>query len=235
MQKLHSILLTRPLAASKRMKGDLLSINSKLNILISPLMVIQNCHYDFLHKDYGAYIFTSENAIKSVLVNHASLQKADVFCVGQQTEKQAIQAGYNVLGTYPRVRLLVSDLSNSHFKGTLMYFRGEHVSCDLKKILVEKGLSVEELIVYKQRAQSLGKEAFNLLSSKPTLMPLYSARTARLFSKEVAELPSKGHLVYCMSENIKSEIALNWNVEVAPAGSRVENLNRICQMVEGIN
>ena len=230
LQKYRSILLTRPIEASRRMKNDLLSINNKLDILISPLIEIQYTAYDFIKRDYSAYIVTSENAINSLMSNKVSLGEIDVFCVGQQTQRLAIKAGYNVLGTYPRVELLVKDLSELKFKDKLFYFRGDHVSCDLKPTLGNKGIEIEEMIVYNQQACSLSKEAFNLLASKPCLIPLFSARTAKLFSKEVATLSSKVHLIYCMSENIKKKVALDWNCKVAPIGINAANMADICRL-----
>ena len=210
------------------MKSDLLSINNNLDILISPLIEIQYTPYDFIQRDYSGYIFTSENAILSLLSSGISLGNVDVFCVGKQTQKLAIKSGFNVLSTYPRVELLVRDLGELKFKDKLFYFRGDHVSCDLKPALSEMGIVIEELIVYNQLACSLSKEAFNLLSSKPCLIPLYSARTAKLFSKQVSKLSSNGHLIYCMSENIKREVALDWGFEVTPIGTNLEHIAQIC-------
>lgn len=229
-QKNRSILLTRPIRASRRMKSDLLSINSNLDILISPLIEIQYTPCDFIQRDYSGYIITSENAILSLLSSGISLGNVDVFCVGKQTRKLAIKSGFNVLGTYPRVELLVRDLGELKFKGKLFYFRGDFVSCDLKTVLWKKEILIEELIVYKQLASTLSKKAFGLLARKPCLIPLFSARTAKLFSKEVCTLPSNGHLIYCLSENIKREVEIGWECEVAPSDLNLGHLAQLCSL-----
>ena len=229
-QKYRAIILTRPMGAANRMQSELLSINNDLEILISPLIEIQYNTFDFIQRNFSAYIFTSENAINSLMSNKVTLGEIDVFCVGQQTQRLAIKAGYNVLGSYPRVEFLVRDLSELKIKDKLFYFRGDHVSCDLKPTLGNKGVAIEEMIVYNQQACSLSKEAINLLASKPCLIPLFSARTAKLFSKEVATLSSKVHLIYCMSENIKKEVALDWDCKVAPIGINAETMADLCRL-----
>ncbi len=212
------------------MKSDLLSINNNLDILISPLIEIQYTPYDFIQRDYSGYIFTSENAILSLLSSGISLGNVDVFCVGKQTQKLAIKSGFNVLSTYPRVELLVRDLGELKFKDKLFYFRGDFVSCDLKTVLWKKEILIEELIVYKQLASSLSKKAFGLLASKPCLIPLFSARTAKLFSREVSTLSSNGHLIYCLSENVKREVELDWDCEIAPGETNLEHLAQLCRL-----
>ncbi len=217
-QIFRSILLTRPIKASKRIKGELLAINNQLDIRLSPLIEIQYPTYDFPQQLYSGYVFTSENAILSLLSKGVNLGRVNVYCVGNQTRAQAIIAGYNVIQTFNRVEEMVIGLEKSEFPDKLFYFRGEHVSQDLKTVLGNKGIEVEELIVYNQRECPLAKEALTLLSEKPCLIPLYSARTARLFSNEVKEIPAKGQLIFCMSENIKQGIALDWETRVASEG-----------------
>ena len=217
-QIFRSILLTRPIKASKRIKGELLATNNQLDICISPLIEIQYPTYDFLQQEYSGYVFTSENAIHSLLSKGVNLGSVSVYCVGNQTRKLAINVGYNVIQTFNRVEEMVSGLEKSEFTDKLFYFRGEHVSQDLKLVLGNKGIEIEELIVYNQRKCPLAKEALTLLSEKPCLIPLYSARTARLFSNEVKEIPAKGHLIFCMSENIKQGITLDWETRVASDG-----------------
>ncbi len=228
MQKYRSILLTRPIRASRRTRNDLLSINSGLEILISPLIEIQYTTYDFFQKEYSGYIFTSENAILSLMFRGVSLGRVDVYCVGHRTQRLATKLGYNVLGTFPRVKLMVRRLSKLNIRGKLFYFRGAHVSCDLKSTLGKEGIEIEELVVYNQLTRSLSKEAFMLLTNQPSLIPLYSARTARLFSKEASELASNGHLICAMSENIKREVILDWNIEVAPRDSSTDYVTQFC-------
>lgn len=229
-QIFRSILLTRPINASKRIKGELLAINNQLDICISPLIEIQYPTYDFLQQEYSGYVFTSENAILSLLSKGVNLGRVNVYCVGNQTRKLAINAGYNVIQTFNRVEEMVFGLEKSEFTDKLFYFRGEHVSQDLKLVLGKKGIEVEELIVYNQRECSLAKEALTLLSEKPCLIPMYSARTARLFSNEVKEIPPTGHLIFCMSENIKQGIALDWETRVASDGFNPKVLAQHSQM-----
>ena len=218
IQEYRSILLTRPIKASQRIKGELLAINNQLDICISPLIEIQYPTYDFLQQEFSGYVFTSENAILSLLSKGMNLGRVNVYCVGNQTRKLAINAGYNVVQTFNRVEDMVVGLEKSKFTDKLFYLRGEHVSQDLKTILGNKGIEVEELIVYNQRRCSLTNEALTLMSEKPCFVPLYSTRTARLFSNEVKEIPANGHLIFCMSENIKQGFALDWDIRVASDG-----------------
>lgn len=229
-QIFRSILLTRPIKASKRIKDELFAINNQLDIFISPLMEIQYPTYDFFQQKDSRYVFTSENAILSLLSKGVNLARVNVYCVGNQTRKLAINAGYNVVQTFSKVEDMIVGLEKSEFTGKLFYFRGEHVSQDLKLVLGRKGIEVRELIVYNQRECSLAKEALNLLSEKPCLIPLYSSRTARLFSNEVKEIPAKGHLILCMSENIKQGITLDWETGVVSGGFNPKVLARHSRM-----
>ena len=228
IQEYRSILLTRPIEASIRIQGELLAINNQLDICISPLIEIQYPTYDFPQQQYSGYVFTSENAILSLLSKGVNLGRVNVYCVGNQTRAQANIAGYNVIQTFNRVEEMVME--KSEFPDKLFYFRGEHVSRDLKLVLGNMGIEVEELIVYNQQECPLAKEALTLLSEKPCLIPLYSARTARLFSNEVKEIPAKGQLIFCMSENIKQGIALDWETRVASEGFNPRVIAQQAQM-----
>ena len=104
-QKYRAILLTRPMEAAIRMQSELLSINNNLEILISPLIEIKYTTYDFIQRDYSAYVFTSENAINSLMSNKVSLGEIDVFCVGQQTQRLAIKAGSTFAVSYTHLTL----------------------------------------------------------------------------------------------------------------------------------
>lgn len=230
IQEYRSILLTRPIEASIRIQGELLAINNQLDICISPLIEIQYPTYDFPQQQYSGYVFTSENAILSLLSKGVNLGRVNVYCVGNQTRAQANIAGYNVIQTFNRVEEMVIGLEKSEFPDKLFYFRGEHVSRDLKLVLGNMGIEVEELIVYNQQECPLAKEALTLLSEKPCLIPLYSARTARLFSNEVKEIPAKGQLIFCMSENIKQGIALDWETRVASEGFNPRVIAQQAQM-----
>ena len=88
-----NILLTRPLIDAEDLMGKFFSLGHK--IIHIPTLKISAANIDPTDaKKYGAFIFTSANAIRNLkLINHD--KNKICFCVGSITEKIVRQAGYN--------------------------------------------------------------------------------------------------------------------------------------------
>ena len=88
-----NILITRPLIDSEDLMGKLFSLGYK--IIHIPTLKISAVNVGPIDpKKYGAFIFTSANAIKNLKLNNQDNSKL-CFCVGAITEKIARQKGYN--------------------------------------------------------------------------------------------------------------------------------------------
>ncbi|NND18996.1 MAG: uroporphyrinogen-III synthase [Silicimonas sp.] len=209
-----TLLLTRPEAQSREflLRCETLA-GRKLPAVISPLMRIEPIGDTPDLGRYATVIFTSGNAVRSVL-RHQSLKGRAVATVGQSTAKLAKSAGADAQALGEDVEAFARNAER--LKGPSLFCRGVHSRGDLAEKLRDQNHSVEEAVVYDQVATPLSDQARQLLAgSRRVIAPVFSPRTARLLAAQgplVAPLT-----IVAMSQAVAAELELPGEVVVARA------------------
>ena len=112
-----NILITRPLIDSEDLMGRLFSLGHK--IIHVPTLKISPVKINPINSEkYGAFIFTSANAIRNLKLLKEDKDKL-CFCVGAITEKIVRQQGYtNTIsagGTVNALKNIISKLLTQKF------------------------------------------------------------------------------------------------------------------------
>ncbi len=131
-----------------------------------------------------AVVFTSANAVAPfAALSPAGGRRA--YCVGARTARAAAEAGFLPV-TGPGDAAGLVPLIGAAARGPLIYARGRHVVSNLAETLNLAGIETFEAIVYDQVQQHLTGAARRALAAPAGgVVPLFSARTARLFVAEV--------------------------------------------------
>ncbi len=215
LEKSKTVLITRPKADAEKLAQELKVIEPGLRTVISPLIKIVSQPLIVNHDEIPDCIITSQNALRSIAINRRCPVSRKAYCVGQGTSKLAESMGFTVVASESRVEELVARLIRLRPDGPLLYLRGRHVAADLRSILAENGIQIEEAIVYDQLTQNLVADAVELLTSESCLIPVYSARSARILSRQCSAFSNRSHVVFCLSNNISDAFNLSWNKVIA--------------------
>ena len=209
------IIICRPRRAANRL-AELLQDRGvrHAKILISPAFEIVPVRSDALAREPAAIVFTSENGVWHSKQLNIS-KDARAFCVGSRTALAAREIGFSKVRSAPTAAALVELLSRSSCCGRLLYVRGRHVSANLQEILRRRGIGMEEAVVYDQRRLALAREASSALHALPCIVPLFSARSARIFGEGAAGVPDLGHSACCISEQVARAFPLTWERTIA--------------------
>ncbi len=136
---------------------------------------------------YEALIVTSSHAILA-LTTAGSKPSARCYCVGDATTRLALQSGLDAQMAGLTAQELAETLKWKKPDGPVLYLRGRHVAFDLLGTLHEAGMMVDEAIVYDQLDCPLTPAAVALLgAANPVIVPIFSARSAKLFLDECPE------------------------------------------------
>lgn len=195
------VLLTRPRARAQ-IFGEALG----LPYLISPTSALHPVGPPVVPNPKQALIFTSPAPIELGCLEKPSRQ-VSAYCVGTQTAQKAAQFGLGARCMGATVQELAAALIAENPSGPLLYLRGKHVAHPLAKTLTDAGLNCAEAVVYDQIPQELSQKALDLLvSDTPVVIPLFSARGARLLS---SQLPA--HMPPFALVPISSAVKAAWN------------------------
>ena len=208
-----TLLLTRPEDQSKAFLAECEArAGRRLPAVISPLMRIVPTGLVPDLDAYATVILTSGNGVRC-LSELASLSGRAVRTVGEKTAELA-----RAVGAEARVRGEVVEsflASDEEIRDPVIFCRGEHSRGDLAARLREKGLEVDEAVIYDQQAMPLTSAARTLLTgTTPVVAPVFSPRTATL-------LKSHGNLsgpltIVAMSAAVADALGEGAIVEVAP-------------------
>lgn len=163
-----TVLLTRPLADAQRFA----SLLPEVRVMIAPILRIAPVDHDVARLAAAAgLVFTSAHAVPAAGAGRGRL----ALCVGAHTAEVARQAGFDVVEGSGDAKGLLRLIDASPVP--LVYPHGRHVS---------QVLPVEGMVVYDQVPQPLSQAALQVLAaSAPVVMPLFSARSARLLSMAI--------------------------------------------------
>ena len=104
-----------------------------------------------------------------------------VRTVGEKTAELARAAGAEARALGEDVEAFLE--SSEAIKGPAVFCRGVHSRGDLAGGLRERGLEVDEAVIYDQQALPLASAARKLLAGQaPVIAPVFSPRTAALLS-----------------------------------------------------
>jgi len=197
-----ALLLTRPEAQSRAF-AELVQdqAGSGVDIKISPLMRIDPTMPEWM-PEARVVIFTSVNAV----AEYTALSPAKgrlAYCVGDRTAEAARAVGFDARSAGGDARALVRLVRKDAPEGPILHPTGRHTRGDVASALRQSGLNAREVVVYDQLAQPLSDPAMELLiSGRPVLVPLFSPRSAAIFTAQVTG-SDRMHII-CMSEAVKA-------------------------------
>jgi uroporphyrinogen-III synthase len=180
------ILLTRPLAQSRRFLAELQAELGDVDVRVSPLMAAEFFDPPYPSLRFSAVIFASETAVEAAtqLKCAPDLPKT-AFCVGQRTAKAAQANGFETSTAQGDAQSLIKMILAAGPTLPLLFLRGEDSVGEVAETLNSAGLETVSLVVYRQTALRLTDQAAqHLLSLNHTILPLFSPRSARLMLDE---------------------------------------------------
>lgn len=106
-------------------------------------------------------LFTSQNAVKSVLRNEKAedLKQIPAVCVGIKTRQMLEKNGFDVLACEPYAKELKTVIENSFKQNTIAFFSGNIRSNVLPDAMTRSGIAFEEYTVYKNSERPIRIEA----------------------------------------------------------------------------
>ena len=202
------LLLTRPEAQSHRFAHEAaIRFGTAISIEISPLIAIVGRPFEADLTGITGLVFTSENAVVEFASKHPGRCLA-AWCVGERTAEAARRAGFNARSASGGAAELAALLLRNGVTGKLLHLHGRHLATDLADLLTAAGLQTQSQVIYDQRPVDLTVPAKKLLAQDaPILLPLFSARTARLFAAQASGCRA-GLRVAAISPAVASTLSL---------------------------
>ncbi|WP_299047943.1 uroporphyrinogen-III synthase [uncultured Tateyamaria sp.] len=184
--------MTRPRAAADRfVAGMPPSLRAQVEPVFSPLLDIVPVTGWHDPDDDAIAIFTSSNG---VIHGPESIGRT-AYCVGEATTALAQSRGWAARMAGADAESLVSHVRDAGAGHTLVHIRGRHTRSDVAARLGASGHAVRTLVVYDQVLKTLTAQAQQLLSrNSPTIVPLFSPRTAMQFAK-MARSPTSTQVI----------------------------------------
>lgn len=164
----------------------------KIDFFSEPMLIKKNIpyknHYSIDKENSSILIITSFNAISHI--NNKDLQKLirhvkSTITLTELSKQNIEHLGFrNVINVNGNVNTLIEYIKNNIcINEQLLYIRGEHISCDIKYILIKYGFNnIIENISYKMNAVTqLSTNCLNMFRSQAiTSILLLSNRTSRI-------------------------------------------------------
>ena len=180
------VLLTRPAGQADRFAHDMAAaFGARVRMIQSPLMQPQDLSPVWPDLPYSAVILTSETGVAAAarLQGEGRNLPKRAYCVGDRTADVARAAGFGALSANGDAEALLTLILSSADPGPFLHLRGQEARGDIAPRLAAKGRPAHAAIVYAQTPLPLTNAARNLLSGQePVLVPLFSPRTAQLFT-----------------------------------------------------
>ncbi len=202
---LPTLLLTRPLGQSEEFADRCRKeIRPDLPVLIAPILGIETMQPTRRLDRYGFLIFSSANAVRAV-TGAPELSGRLAYCVGDRTAAAASAAGACAVSADGAAGDLVRRILRDAPEGPGLWLRGRHAASDIADELRQAGVPTTSEVVYDQIPLPLSAEARRLLAGAGgVVVPLFSPRTARLLSGELAGAIAPVHAV-ALSDQIAAE------------------------------
>ncbi len=171
-----ALVLTRPDSAARRFARAARGAGWRGPVLFAPALRIVPIPGGALPA--GTLVFTSENGVAAAAAR-GSLSGRVVWAVGDRTARVARAAGAVARSVAGDVAALEAAL-RAEGGGPYLHCRGRHARGDLARRLRAAGLLAEEVVLYDQVAVDLSPAARAALMAAPCVLPLFSARSARI-------------------------------------------------------
>ena len=182
---LPAVLVTRPQPQAGRLAQDLRT--QGIRVVVSPLMRAVFPPVDLPEGPFAAVILTSE-AGATAAGRLRGLLPGRALCVGERTAEVARAGGFDAHSLGLTAAEMLPALAAE--QGPFLYLRGREASVDVAAALMARGQQAASAVVYAQEPAALSDDALALLQgAAPVAIPLYSARSARLF---LAACPADG-------------------------------------------
>lgn len=179
-----TILITRPEPAAQRFADQVRAeLGCGVPVVLSPLMRIEPCGALPALEGIATLIFTSRNGVAAFI---SQSPRRDIACytVGDATADMARAEGLCATSCDGDANHLVARMLADKVQGPCLHIRGAHGVGDIAARLTASGIHTTEAVLYRQVAQPLTAAAAELLQREaPVIIPLFSARTARLMSE----------------------------------------------------
>ena len=185
-------LLTRPRAQSERFATQMRSVlGAQADIRIHPLQEIVTLAVPLDLAGVGALAFTSENGVRAFAEQNPA-RDLPAFCVGDRTAAVADELGFAAHSASGGVGELADLISSRPPRpspeGRILHLHGQHKAGDLVSALRRKGLDAESCAIYEQRILAPQPDLAAVLNgNRPIIAPVFSPRSAAIFSQAVAE------------------------------------------------
>jgi uroporphyrinogen-III synthase len=222
--RLPPFLLTRPKAQSDRFAVDLRKcFGADLRIISNPLIAPEFADVPLPDGNFEALIFTSETGVAAF----ASLrhQRGDMptvaYCVGDRTARAATNIGLDTQSAGGDAGALIAMIAKTQPKGRLLHLHGVLTRGDVAGALNKSGIMTDSCAVYSQHPQPLGHEARALLEGEDRIVvPLFSPRTAAIFSSEVNALSVRCELICpVLSEAVANALTVKCDARIRCAAA----------------
>lgn len=181
------LILTRPAEGATRFAAQVAArFGDQMTVIQSPMQKI--VWRDVAPRaGFGGYIFTSQSGVLG-WVRDDNAQRGFAYCVGERTTALANAQGFQAINAGADVSALIARVIAEKPAGPLLHVRGQFTQGELATQLYSAGIETEEAIVYDQQPVEMTDEAHAALSGNvPVIAPLFSPRSAALFS---AALPA---------------------------------------------
>lgn len=176
-----TLLLTRPLEASKRFSRQVREALGPVPIVISPLLDIVFPDMPPIAAEAEVIVFTSRNGVEAWKRAAMPCDKT-CYCVGDATAEAATALGFSVSIVRQTVKELAAAILVERPQGHIVHVHGTHVRGGLTESLGNEGLSASDVTAYDQKLCDLSDEAKKLLSGGGVvIVPLFSPRTSQHF------------------------------------------------------
>lgn len=181
-----TLVLTRPLPASRRVARTVRAAGWPGAILFSPIFEIVTVPGAVLPA--GTLVFTSENGVRAA-AGLGVLAGRVAVAVGERTARVARGVGAECLsagGTVDDLEALLLRRGG----GPYIHCRGRNAAGDLACRLRSAGFAAEEVVLYDQQAVPLGQAARDALAGpRAAVLPLFSPRSARFVAEDLPASP----------------------------------------------
>lgn len=176
-----TVLITRPDPAGTNLANELRTRwGCGVPIVLSPVLRIEWLDQAIEQRNFKTLIFTSRNGVAALSRLNPECE-IPAYAVGDATAKAARQAGYDTTQANGDSDSLVARMIADKVTGPCMHIRGEHTIGDVAARLTQAGIPTQEMVLYRQVATPLNREALDCLNREaPVILPLYSPRSATL-------------------------------------------------------
>lgn len=233
-----TVLVTRPepqasrfgLALQDRFGGSVVPV-------ISPLLHEVPLSQDLPKGVFSAIILTSETGARQAgRLKREGVHIPEVaYCVGNRTAQVAQQQGFSAISADGAAEDLIRLIVASNQPGPFLHLRGRESRGEVVSSLMNAGIAADEAVVYAQEPVPLTLQAQQAIQRDDNVaIPLFSPRTAALFSQGVRNLvPAKPLIVIALSPAVlKAVVGLDGALlHLAEAPTQMAMLTKMSQVL----